>query len=261
MATKKQNATSKQDIRLKNDIASFKASVAFLLFCVVVFFTVNNLQYTRESLHIKLKVFLGHNPWLVAISAILLILGFVYRYMTLKSKKDESYSYFSSEDTLGVAIFQFLFIIAFLLSDSLAVLLSVIVGYAVVYYVKHFFGKDFLYVTLLNCCCAMALWLVFGHTGVSGLLATCAKIFFVAASGLGFIATVYGLVRLYLNKSYMKAQKLSILPAIVTLAFAGVLGILLLMPNAALTILVAEIILLAQYLGLGIYYTVRLLNQ
>ncbi len=261
MAQKKNNKASKQDIRLKEDIASFKASVVFLLFCAVIFFTVTKLSYERDSLYLKFRLFIENNPYVLAIFFVLLGLCCVWKYLNVKNKKDESYKYFSSSDACAVSLFLLVYVLTLVVTYHMPVILTVIVAYALCYYVKHFYGKDFFLFTLLNLDMALALFLAFGNLGTSGGISTFVKILFAAAALIGFLAIIYSAWKLLSDKAKFKAEKLTLIPAAVSLAVGAVLAILCFTMPETVTILAAEIVLLVQYVGLGVYYTVRLLNQ
>ncbi len=261
MAQKKINKASKQDIRLKEDIASFKASVVFLLFCAVIFFTVTQLSYTRDSLYIKLRLFAENNPWILAVFFVLFGLSLLWKYINVKNKKDEAYKYFSSGDACGITLFLLLYVLTLVVTYKMSVIVTMIVGYALCYYVKHFYAKDFFLVTLLNLDMALALFLAFGNFGTSGGLSTFVKILFAAAVVLGFIAICFAAWKLLSNKAAFKAEKLTLIPLVISLIIGAVLAALCFALPQTITILAAEIVLLVQYVGLGVYYTVRLLNQ
>lgn len=261
MSKKKTQTLNKQDAKLREDIASFKASVAFLLFCAVIFFTVSNFTYSRDSLYIPVRSFIEKYPFILAVFFVLFGLCCVIKYFKVKNKVNEDFSYFSSSDACGVTLFLLVYALTFTMTNSTAVLLAVIVSYAIVYYVKQFFAKDFLLVTLLNADIALALWLIFGSSGMTGGVASFVKIVFVIVTALGFFAVCYFCYKLLKDKKDCKKNNLNIIPAVISLVFGIVLSVVMLIAPEALTILVAEIILLAQYVGLGVYYTVRLLNQ
>lgn len=261
MAQKKNIKASNQDIRLREDIASFKASVVFLLFCAVIFFTVTKLSYERDSLYVKLRIFIENNPWILAIFLVLFGLSCVWKYLSNKNKKDEGLKYFSSGDAVGVTLFLLVYVLTLVATYHMPVILTVIVAYALGYYVKHFYGKDFFLVTLLSLDMALALFLAFGNLGTSGGLSTFVKILFAIAAVAGFVAIVYAAYKLLSDKARVKKEKLTLVPAIISLVIGAVLAVLCFALPQAVTILAAEIVLLVQYVALGVYYTVRLLNQ
>lgn len=261
MSKKKTQTLNKQDAKLRQDIASFKASVVFLLFFAVIFFTISNFTYSRDSLYMPVRSFIEKYPFILALFFVLFGVCCVIKYFKVKNKVNEDFSYFSSSDACGVTLFLLVYALTFSMTHSTAVLLTVIVAYAIVYYVKQFFAKDFLLVTLLNVDIALALWLIFGNSGMTGGVASFAKIVFVIATALGFFAICYFCFKLLKDKNDCKKNKLTIIPAVISLAFAVVLTLAMLVVPETVTILISEIILLAQYVGLGVYYTVRLLNQ
>ena len=261
MSKKKTQAFNKQDVKLREDIASFKASVAFLLFCAVIFFTVSKFTYSRDSLYMPVRSFIEKYPFILAVFFVLFGLCCAIKYLRVKNKVNEDFSYFSSSDACNITLFLLLYALTFTLTYSTAVLLTVIVSYAVVYYAKQFFAKDFLYITLLNLDIALALWLVFGASNMTGGVASFVKILFIVVTALGFFAICYCCYKMFKDKKGSKKNSLNILPAVISLVFGIVLTIAMLVSSETVTILVSEIILLAQYVGLGVYYTVRLLNQ
>ncbi len=261
MAEKRNNNGAVQDVRLKQDIAAFKSSVVFLLFCAVIFFTVTHLTYERDSLYMTIRTFIEHYPFVLAAFFALFGLCCIWKFINIKKHKDESYRYFSSGDACGISLFLLIFALTLTMTYHMSVILTVIVGYALCYYVKHFFQKDFFLVTLLNTDIALALWLLFGNAGMTGGVASFAKIVFAVIAALGFIAVCYSVIKLIRNKKQIKKEKLSLIPAVVSIALGGVLAVLMYFTGSVVTILIAEIVLLVQYVGLGVYYTVRLLNQ
>lgn len=261
MAQKKNSKASRQDIRLREDIASFKASVVFLMFCAVIFFTVTKLSYERNSLYLRLRIFVEENPWILAVFFVLFGLCCVWKYLNFKNKKDESLKYFSSSDACGITLFLLVYVLTLVATYHMPVILTVIISYALCYYVKHFYGRDFLLVTLLTLDMALALFLAFGSFGTSGGISTFVKILFAAAAVIGFIAIIYAAYRLLSDKTRVKKEKLTLVPAIASLVIGAVLAGLCFAVPQTVTILAAEIVLLVQYVALGVYYTVRLLNQ
>lgn len=251
-----------QDVRLKADIASFKASVAFLLFCAVIFFTVTYLPFERGSLYIPIWNFFKSYPFVLLVFPILLGLSCLWKYLSSKKNKDESYRYFASSDAIAISLFLLIFALTLMLTYQMSVFLTVIAGFALCYYVKHFFQKDFFVVTLLNLDIALSLWLMFGGEGKNtGGIATVIKYVFVIAAVIGFVGIIVTAFTILKNKKKYGAQKLSFIPIIISVVVGAALAALLYFLPATVTILVAEIALLIQFVGLGVYYTVRLLNQ
>lgn len=256
MAQKRIDEKEKKDQRLKEDIASFKASVVFLLLCAVIFFTLNNLANAPGTLYLPFGRLVGR-WWFVGIFVLLFIGAAVWYIRNVRAHKDESCRYFSSADALGLALFLLVYVLTFRYTWHAHRLIAVTLALALIYYVKHFFGKDFLLITLLNLDIALGLWLVFGNTGISALGA---KIGAAVICAAGFLLILFFLCRMMADKKKMKQNRWVLWPAIVSIALGAVLAVLLWFVPA-FSVSIAGIILLVQYVGLGVYYTVRLLNQ
>ncbi len=261
MAEKRTKNGAVQDVRLKQDIAAFKASVVFLLFCAVIFFTVTHLTWERGSLYMTIRYFIEDYPWILSGFFLLFGLCCIWKFVNIRKHKDESYSYFSSGDACGVSLFLLVFALTLTMTYHMSVILTITVGYALCYYVKHFFQKDFFLITLLNLDIALALWLAFGSIGMDGGVANFAKTLFALAAALGFVVICYMVFRLIKKGKKHNSEKLTFVPAVISLVIGAALAALMFFAGATVTILIAEIVLLVQYVGLGVYYTVRLLNQ
>ena len=152
----------------------------------------------------------------------------------------------------------------------------IVVGFAVGYYAKRFFGTEIYTVTILNLATAFGLWLRFGNKGWSTVLSKASVILLF----IGVIAAIAVILAFYvakvasgkfsntlINKAASvlgidtKAKNLCIIPVFVSLVIGAVLAIVLQFAPQYLTLLVAEIILLIQYAALGVFYTVKLINQ
>ena len=96
------NKVKANDPKLQADIASFKASMAFIIFCFIIFLTASNLENNREMYRFRYDLD-TKMWWLLLIPAALLAVSAVLRVMAIRSNKDESFSYFSTSDFLGLA--------------------------------------------------------------------------------------------------------------------------------------------------------------
>ena len=259
MAEKKTKNSAVQDARLRDDIASFKSSVAFLLYSAVIFFTATNLQYNKTSLRVPISIFFGNNPWIMIFPLILFGLSAYWLYSNRKKKKDEGFSYFSSDDAFVITLFILVFALAFAMSYSVALLIAVTVGFALCYYSTRLFSKDFMVATFMNAAFAMLLWLIGGTSATTGVLPTIAKVVFLVLSILAITAAAAVTVMVMGGK--LGAFKGSYIPVIISFVIGAALCVVLLAAPAVMSLMLAEIILLVQYVVLGVYYTVRLLNQ
>lgn len=245
-----------RDERLKNDIASFKASAAFIIFFMLIFFT-SSLQNNRAMYNFRNS--LDNNMWVLAIPFAIVAIASLIKNRAVKKNKDESFSYFSSDDFLGLSVLFLVWSLTFTATTSIFMYIMVIIGFAIAYYAKRFFGSDFYAVTLLNLSVAFALWLKFGVKGWSTTLSKTSIIIlfiFCALTAIGVtVLTVYG-IRAKNNGCF---KKYCFIPVFVSLVLGAALA--LAVNNSIITLLVAEIILLIQYAALGVFYTVRLINQ
>ena len=260
MAEKKIKNSAVHDARLKADIASFKSSVAFLLFCAVIFFTATNLQYTRTSLYMPLWMFINSHKWIMLIPVILFGLSAFWRFRALKSKKEEGYSYFSSSDAFTITLFVLAFLVAFTMTYSVALLIVLTIAFALCYYSTRLFSRDFMLTTFMNSAFAMLIWLIGGKSFTTGTLPLIAKTSYLSLSLLTVLAVIFAVIMIFTGKIKVNAKG-SYIPVIASFVIGAVLcGVLAFAPGL-ISMIVAEIILLAQYVALGVYYTVRLLNQ
>ncbi len=258
MAKKQTTNSVVEDIRLKEDIASFKAMVAFIAFCLIIFFTATNIVYERGSMYMNIRFFIDKCPWIIAIFVGIFGLACLWKYNCSKNKKNESYRYFSSNDACGTTLFLLVYLLMLIVTYHTSVIIAVTVGFAVAYYVKHFYLRDFYIVSLFNIVASFMLWLVFGNPGTSGGISEIAKI------GLAIIAAcviIYAVISALaiIRKKTGAQEKLTLVPAVISIVIAGILAVLCY--TGTINILVAQIVLLIQYVGLGVFYTVRLLNQ
>lgn len=264
----------KYDPKLKEDIASFKASFAFIIFCVIIFLTASNLE-TNEALY-TFKDFLDHNMWLLVIPFGIFAISAALRILAAAKKWDESYSYFSTHDFLGLSSLFVVYTLTFTSTSNILMYSLVVVGFAVGYYAKRFFGPDFYTITLLNLAIAFGLWLKFGNKNWSTFLSK----FSVGLLLAGAIVTVlliavFAFSRIFIKKPTILDKsvcifgvtdrndlpKLCMIPALVSIILGIALAIVLQFFPQYMTLLMAEIILLIQYVALGVIYTVRLINQ
>ena len=273
----------KHDPKLKEDIASFKASFAFIIFCVLIFITASNFENNREMYDFRFKFESDYKLLLIPFG--LFILSAALRIIAAVKKKDESYSYFSTHDFLGLSSLFVVYSLTFAYTVNTFIYSAVIIGFAIGYYVKKFFGPDFYCVTLLNLAVAFGLWIQFGNKlweaphgifaaselakilllfGVAAtvlliVLFTLAKMLFGKTKASGImdrVMAIYGI-----DRKSPDFAKLSHIPVFISLIFAVVLWVMLANYPHYLTVLTAEIILCVQYVALGIYYTVKLINQ
>ncbi|MBR3996532.1 MAG: hypothetical protein IKI97_14805 [Clostridia bacterium] len=275
------NNVKQYDPKLKEDIASFKASSAFIIFCFIIFLTVSKLQNNGPLYNFR--NYLDNNIWLLLIPFGIFAASVALRLVAKTKKRDESYSYFSTRDFLGLSSLFVVYSLTFASTTNIFMYSLVVVGFAVGYYSKHFFTTDFYAITILNLALAFGLWLAFGNMGSlswESTLATTSKILLAA----GVVVTVV-LVVIFafagmiskkkkatgiLNNTLLvygidgkktPYSKLCLAPVFISVVIGIALaGILYFFPQH-LTVLVAEIILLVQYVALGVFYTVRLINQ
>lgn len=269
------NKVKANDPKLQADIASFKASLAFIIFCFIIFLTASNLENNRELYRFRYDLD-TKLWWLLLIPVALLAVSAVLKIRAIRSNKDESFSYFSTSDFLGLASLFTVYSLTFASTNNIVMYSIVVVGFAIAYYVKRFFGTDFYAVTLMNLAIAFGLWLIFGNKGWQSTLSTTATlILFIACAITGILALLF-VISAYLPKCALLSKALcaygicdkdatiaksTLVPAIISIVFGVALAGILLFAPALMTLLVAEIVLLIQYLALGIYYTVRLINQ
>lgn len=258
MAKKQTTKYADKDIQLKEDIASFKAMVAFIAFCLVIFFTATNIIYERGSMYMSMRITLEKCPWVIAVFAAVFGLSCFWKYRCAKKKTDESYRYFSSSDACGVALFLLVYLLMLIVTYHSYAIIAVTVGFAVAYYVKHFYLRDFYIVSLFNVVAAFLIWLILGNPGTSGGASDIAKIGLVIIA-LGVIVYAVASTLDMIRKKAENQAKLTIVTAAISIIIAGILAVLC--RTGTISVLVAEIILLIQYVSLGVFYTVRLLNQ
>lgn len=274
---KKTEKTLVNDPKLREDIASFKASFAFLLYCALVFFTASNFQNNREMY--KFRYYLDNHIWLLAIPFGIFAVAAVFRLIAYKNKKDESYSYFSTHDFFGLASLFVIYSLTFTATADIKMYSIVVVGFALGYYAKRLFNNDFYCVTLVNLAVGLGLWLKFGNKLWSSTLSTISAVLLT----IGAAATVV-LALMYSISTFMpKKERPAFLenalcifgvnghsddsakscqaPIFISIVIGIVLGIILQVAPALITLLVAELILLVQYVALGVFYTVKLINQ
>ncbi len=265
------------DPKLKDDIASFKASMAFIIFCLIIFITASNLQNNKAMY--DFRNYLDHNPWLLIIPFGIFAISAVLKIRADVKKTDESYRYFSTHDFLGLSSLFVVYSLTFAATNNILMYSIVVVGFAVGYFAKRFFGVDFYIVTLLNLATAFGLWLKFGDKGWSTTLSKASAILLFAGVAVTVILiAVYAVIKTVCKKSSVKfidktmavygvdtakseASKLCLFPVFVSLVIAAALALVLQFAPQYMTLLVAEIILLIQYVVLGVFYTVKLINQ
>ena len=265
----------KNDPKLKEDIASFKASFAFIIFCLIIFLTASNLKNDRATY--GFRDYFDHNMWLLVIPFGIFAISAALRILAAVKNRDESYSYFSTHDFLGLSSLFVVYTLTFACTNNILMYSLVVVGFAVGYYAKRFFDSDFYAITILNLAIAFGLWLVFGAKGWGTFLSRFSTILML----IGVVVTVlliagFALSRIFMRKSYTlfdKAvcifgvtgknhfSKLCMLPAIISIVVGIALAIVLQFFGQHMTLLVAEIILLIQYVALGVFYTIKLINQ
>lgn len=271
------NKVQHNDPKLREDIASFKASFAFIIFCMIIFLTASNLENNRATY--QFRNFLDNNMWLYLIPIGLFAVSAVLRIRAQLNKIDESYSYFSTHDFLGLSSLFVVYSLTFAATNNILMYSIVVVGFAVGYYAKRFFGPDFYTVTIFNLAIAFGLWLKFGDKGWSTLLSKLSASLLAAGVVVTvIIITAYAVIRSFCKKRSVaiidKAMavlgayvadadnsKLCIIPVFVSLVIGAVLALVLQFAPQYLTLLVAEIVLLVQYVALGVFYTVRIINQ
>lgn len=269
------NKTKQYDPKLREDIASFKASMAFIIFSLIIFLTASNIQNNRETY--RFRDYLDHNMWLMLIPVGIFAVSAVLKFLAISKKKDESYSYFSTSDFLGLAFLFLVYSLTFAATNNILMYSAVVIGFALAYYTKRFFNTDFYAVTLLNLAIAMGLWLKFGNKGWSTLLSKISLVIllaFAVITAVLVVAFVFAKLcskdkgckltkALYIFGVRSKADsaKLSLVPVFISLVTGIVLALILMLAPQLITLLVAEIILLIQYVALGVYYTVKLINQ
>ncbi|MBE6704841.1 MAG: hypothetical protein E7583_06220 [Ruminococcaceae bacterium] len=259
MAKKKTIMKPDQDLKLKQDIASFKAMFAFILFCLVIFFTASNMVYERGSLYMKINFFVVKCPWVIGAFVLLFGLACLWKYLNSRKKKDESFRYFSSNDACGVTLFLLTYFLMLIVTTHTYMIIAATIGFAVAYYVRHFYLKDFYLITLFNIVAAFMIWMVKGNPGTSGTVSVIAKVGLALICLGTLIYVVITAVRLLSDKAFMKKEKLTLIPIVISVAVAAVTAVLCC--TGAVNVLVGELVLLIQYVGLGVFYTVRLLNQ
>lgn len=260
MAEKKTKGSIVQDARLKEDIASFKSSVAFLLFCAVIFFTATNLQYTSSSLYMPIWLFINNNPWIMLIPIVLFGLSLFWNYRMRKLNKEEGYSYFASGDAIAVTSFILAFVLAFMMTYSVAILISVTVAFALCYYAIKLFSKDFMLCTFMNTALALLIWIIGGKSLTTGALAITSRTVYIALSAITVLGVLAIVIMILAGKIKIKGKG-SYVPVIISFVIGAALCAVLAFMPGLISMIVAEIILLVQYVALGVYYTVRLLNQ
>jgi len=273
------NKVKQQDTKLREDIASFKASMAFIIFCVIIFFTATQIQ-NDHNMYFKVRPYLDSHAWLLAIPFGIFAISAILKVRAIKKKKDESLKYFSTSDFLGLSALFVLYSVTFAATAYTLVYSLVVVGFAIGYYAKHFFNNDFYCVTLLNLAAAFALYLKFGTKLWTSKLSTVSNLFLMAVCII-----VIALVMLFvISKMFIKKgdtaklldkavyvfgipgkngsiAKLCLAPAWISLIIALALALILQFAPGMMQLLVAEIIILIQYVALGIFYTVKLINQ
>ncbi len=254
---KKLSTKEKQDKQLREDISSFKSSVAFILFCIVIVFTTSVIRGQRG---VNVKAALLCQKWYFILPfAVLLALCGVWRYLSFKKKKDEGLSYFNSYDALGIAFFLFGYvnILGGLASGTITALIGYTVLFAVCTFVKQFFTRDFFAASLVNADIAALIGIVGKKfTFSTGFGKAIVFILMAAAAALAVVSAVKAIQ----NKKLMKDEGLTYLPAIIS-AVIGIVLVLLVKLIPAFTVLLAEIVLLVQFVALGVVYTVRMLNR
>ena len=274
MANKK---VKQYDQKFKEDIASFKASMAFIIFCLIIFLTASNIENNRATY--DFRHFLDNNIWMLIIPFGIFAAAAVLRIIAYKKGADESCSYFSTRDFLGLSFLFLVYSLTFTATNSVLMYVMVVIGFALGYYSKHFFGADFYIVTLMNVAIAFGLWLKFGNKGWGTTLSTLSvNILFTLCGITAILIVVFAVARLVRRKGSAgiadKALavfgitrentpfgKLCLIPVFVSLVLGIALALVLQFAPIYLTLLVAEIILLVQYVALGVFYTVKLINQ
>lgn len=269
------NNVKQYDPKLKEDIASFKASSAFIIFCFIIFLTVSKIQDNRWFYNFRYS-----NIWLLIVPFIVFAASVALRAIAAVKKRDESYSYFSTHDFLGLSSLFVVYALTFATTPYIMIYNLVVVGFAVGYYAKRFFSTDFYALTIFNLAVAFGLWLVFGNKGWESNLATISKILLAAGIGITSILVILFTFAAIISKKKKSFgilnnalliygidgkktaySKLCLVPVFISIVIGIALaGTLYFFPQY-LTLLVAEIILLIQYVALGVFYTVRLINQ
>lgn len=265
----------KYDPKLKEDIASFKASFAFIIFCLIIFLTASNLKNDRATYNFR--DFFDHNMWLLIIPFGVFAISAALRIIAAVKNWDESYSYFSTHDFLGLSSLFVLYTLTFASTNNILLYSIVVVGFAIGYYAKRFFGPDFYTITLLNLAIALGLWIRFGNKGWSTFLSRFSAILlFIGVAITVLLVALFAFSRIFMKKKYTildKAvcvfgvtdkkdfSKLCMFPALISIILGIALAIVLWFLPQYLTLLMAEIILLVQYVALGVFYTIRLINQ
>ncbi len=275
------NNVKMNDPKLREDIASFKASFAFIIFCLIIFLTASNAPSTREGMMklYKFRDYLDNNMWLLIIPFGIFAISAFMRIRAGINKTDESYRYFSTHDFLGLSSLFVVYTLTFAATNNILMYSIVVVGFAVGYYAKRFFGVDFYTVTILNLAIAFGLWIKFGNKGWDTTLSNTALILLMLGVAAAIILIVVFTVSRIIHKNKSAGQldktlcifgvdgksadfsKLCLFPVFVSIVIGAVLAATLYFFPAYLTLLVAEIILLIQYVVLGVFYTVKLINQ
>lgn len=268
------NKVQQNDPKLREDIASFKASFAFIIFCLIIFLTASNIQNNKTTY--LFRNFLDNNMWMFIIPFGIFAVSAVLRIKAGIKGTDESYSYFSTHDFLGLSSLFVVYSLTFAATTNILMYSIIVVGFAVGYYAKRFFGPDFYTVTILNLATAFGLWLGFGNKGWSTVLSKASVILlFIGVIAAIVVILAFSVAKVasgkfsntLINKAASvlgidtKAKNLCIIPVFVSLVIGAVLAIVLQFAPQYLTLLVAEIILLIQYAALGVFYTVKLINQ
>lgn len=252
---KKNQAVQKSANSLKEDIQFFKSSMMFLLLCGVILFTLRLADFGKAFYmmtaswlpfaydHIQMKFIFG----------VLTVAAAAFFVVRRVKKTDESMKYLSSLNLLCISGFCLLYCFVYGLDQSVTKLIVLTVICGVLYYIKKFFNCDFVLFYIFNVMLCFDLWCFFAP-GVSSkpVLMLLLKIF-------GVLATLAVLgYAIYTKTKGDKKAKFIIWPYAVSGVLAVVLATICLTASV-LTSTYAVVVMLIQFIVMGVYYTVKVL--
>lgn len=250
----------------KSDIDFYKMSGVFAIACIFVVITLrmSNTITLRHSTGANLTYnfySLCHNPFFIALAAII-GLGSVAWYVYSRAKKiDESSKVFSSTDCLALVIYLAVFCASFGIEiNSTRHMFFIIftIAVSVIYFISKIFHIDFFFYTVMNSIFVLTLYM-FATRTFALALAVKALMVIAAAVICYLVSTKYnGSQKSKKSKSYL------FFPVYISLVLWAVgmfwkaftMGTPLFLQTNAMIV-----IMLVQYLIVGIVYTIRLIRE